>query len=103
MKRAASLWVWGGCSVIAAMAVMAVAAPLIATHDPAAINLADALQPPSHAHWLGTDSLGRDLYSRLLFGARISLLIGLGAVGIAIAIGTLLGLVAGWFGGWVMG
>ena len=85
--------------VIAGLMVAALAARVLRTHDPAAITLADALQPPSPAHWLGTDSLGRDLYSLLLYGARVSLLVGLGAVSIAMAIGVLLGLIAGWYGG----
>ncbi|MBI3087737.1 MAG: ABC transporter permease [Candidatus Omnitrophica bacterium] len=100
-RRAADLWVRIGGGVIVALAVLAVAAPSAATHDPNAIDLLEALQPPSALHWLGTDSLGRDLYSRLVFGARISLLVGVGAIGVAMLIGTALGLAAGWYGGWV--
>ena len=103
MKRATTLWVWIGGSVVLLLAIAAVAATPLATHDPAAISLTEALQPPSMSHWMGTDSLGRDLYSRLLFGARISLIIGLGAIGLAVAVGTLLGLIAGWCGGWIDG
>jgi peptide/nickel transport system permease protein len=103
MRRVPVVWVAIGGGIIAMLAVMAVAAPWLATHDPDAIELAQALMPPSAAHWLGTDSLGRDLYSRLLFGARISLLVGLGAVGVAILIGVCLGLLAGWHGGVVDG
>jgi peptide/nickel transport system permease protein len=64
-------------------------------------NLAERLQGPSAAHWLGTDDLGRDVLARLIFGTRISLSVGFIAVGIALAIGTALGLVAGFRGGWV--
>ena len=99
MKRAT--WMWCGAGVLLLLVLAAVAAPWLATHDPDAIKLLDALQPPSASHWLGTDSLGRDLYSRLLFGARMSLLVGVGAVGVAIAVGVLMGLAAGWYGGWV--
>lgn len=101
MKRTALIWVWIGGSIIAALAIIAAAAPLLATHDPNAIDLTQALQPPSAGHWLGTDSLGRDLFSRLVYGARISLAIGIGAVGVAILVGLCIGLLAGWYGGWV--
>ncbi len=100
-RRAALWWVWIGASIVILLAVVAVAAPWLATHDPDAINLPHALQPPSTTYWLGPDSLGRDLYSRLVFGSRISLLVGIGAVGVAILIGVALGLIAGWYGGWV--
>ena len=103
MRRVARWWIWSGGALIAVCVLMAVAAPWLATHDPDAINLTLALQAPSPAHWLGTDSLGRDLYSRLLYGARISLVVGVGAVGLSILIGTALGLIAGWYGGWLDG
>ena len=99
MRHRASLWVWGGGAIIAGLLVVAIAAPGLASHDPDAVNLSQALQPPSPSHWLGTDSLGRDLYSRLVFGTRISLLVGVGAVGVSILLGVLLGLIAGWYGG----
>ena len=99
MKRA-SVWMWCGGATILLLTILAIAAPWLATHDPNAIALPQALQAPSPAHWFGTDSLGRDLYSRLLFGARISLLVGIGAVGVSILVGTALGLLAGWHGGW---
>ena len=101
MRRAALWWVWVGGGIVLLLVVVAAAAPWLATHDPDAINLPQALHPPSAAYWLGTDSLGRDLYSRLVFGSRISLLVGVGAVGVAILIGAALGLLAGWYGGWV--
>jgi len=101
MRSSAALWVWIGAGMLTILVIIALLAPILATHLPDAIDLTQALQPPSSRHWLGTDSLGRDLYSRLLFGARISLLVAAGAVGVAVMIGMALGLVAGWYGGWV--
>jgi peptide/nickel transport system permease protein len=77
-------------------------APLLAPFDPDAIDLgAGRLLPPSAAHWLGTDELGRDLLSRTLYGGRISLLIGFLAVAIAVTVGTAIGAIAGYAGGWL--
>ncbi len=81
--------------VVLFFAVAAVRPTLLATADPFAINLPDALQPPSPEHWLGTDQSGRDLYSRVVHGARQSLLIGLGATGLAMAIALVLGFACG--------
>ncbi len=75
------------------------AAPHIAPYDPDEADFFRARQGPSGDHWLGTDELGRDVFSRLLYGARISLRIGLIAVGIGVAVGVPLGLVAGYYGG----
>jgi peptide/nickel transport system permease protein len=86
--------------VIAAWVLIVVAAPLIAPYDPFAVSGA-RLAPPDAIHLLGTDSLGRDVLSRTLFGARESLPVALGAILAAVAIGTLLGSAAGFFGGWV--
>lgn len=77
----------------------AVFAPLVAPYDHLAQSLTDRLQTPSMAHWLGTDELGRDVLSRIIFGARISLTIGLVPTLISMAIGTVLGLCAGVYGG----
>ncbi|MBI3324469.1 MAG: ABC transporter permease [Candidatus Omnitrophica bacterium] len=101
MSPRAGWQIWLPAAVLGVLAVASVAAPWLTSHSPAEVNLSQALQPPSAAHWLGTDSLGRDLYSRLVFGARISLIVGIGAMGLALAIGTALGLIAGWYGGWV--
>ena len=95
-----SAWVWIGGAIVATLVLVALVAPWLAGRDPDAINLTEALLPPSGAHWLGTDSLGRDLWSRLVYGARVSLLVGVGAVGVAVAVGTALGLIAGWYGRW---
>jgi ABC-type dipeptide/oligopeptide/nickel transport system permease subunit len=86
--------------VIFVIVVTAIVAPLIAPYDPYKAQLRDALQPPSLKHLLGTDPLGRDVFSRIIYGTRISLQVGLIAVGIAACIGTALGLVAGYFSGW---
>jgi peptide/nickel transport system permease protein len=89
-----------GAVIVGIMVILAVFAPFIARYDPNGINLEDALIGPSTEHFLGTDSLGRDLFSRMLFGARISLSVGFVAVGIAVLIGVLLGSIAGYYGGW---
>jgi peptide/nickel transport system permease protein len=75
-------------------------APLLATHPPNEQSLMDRLAPPSPEHWLGTDELGRDEFSRLLYGARISLFISFVGTAGGVLIGTLIGLTAGFFGGW---
>jgi peptide/nickel transport system permease protein len=85
---------------VALVAVVAVTAPLLATHEPLAISRA-ALQPPGADHWLGTDQLGRDIFSRILYGTRISLRVAAGAVSLALLAGTLIGLLAGYFGRWL--
>lgn len=90
-----------GGTVVVLIVLMAVLAPLIARHDPNAINLIDLLEPPSHAHWLGTDVEGRDVWARLVYGARVSLAVGIISQSIAATLGVLLGLVAGFYGGWV--
>lgn len=86
---------------LAALAVMAILAPVIAPHDPDAADLMSAYSGPSEAYWLGADDSGRDLLSRLLFGARLSLLGPAVVVLISSALGVFLGVVAAWLGGWV--
>ncbi len=90
-----------GAALLICFAIAALAAPLIAPQDPAHIDLASRLAPPSAAHWFGTDALGRDLYSRTVYGARISLGVACSVVSLSFVIGTLLGCVAGFYGGWV--
>lgn len=96
-----------GAAIVAALILLAVFAPLIAPSDPFAPVLSKRLMPPvwmDGGHWehlLGTDHLGRDYLSRLLYGARISLLIGIGAASIGCVIGVTMGVCAGYFGGWV--
>ena len=85
--------------VIAVIALAAIFAPLAAPYDPYAQTLTDRLQAPSAAHILGTDELGRDVFSRIIYGARVSLMVGLVPTVISMAIGTILGLLAGFYGG----
>jgi peptide/nickel transport system permease protein len=88
-------------ALIAVLAACALLAPVLAPYDPLAQDLAVRLKPPSPEHWLGTDSLGRDIASRILYGARISLVIGVVVVASAGVFGTFVGLVAGYAGGLV--
>jgi peptide/nickel transport system permease protein len=90
-----------GVIVIFACIVAAILAPLIAPYDPYGQLLDDVLQQPNAKHLLGTDSLGRDTLSRIIYGARITLLVGVGTVIIAAVLGTIIGLIAGYFGGWL--
>jgi peptide/nickel transport system permease protein len=90
-----------GFIIIVAVFLLALFAPIIAPYDPDDINVKAILLGPSVQHWMGTDGLGRDVLSRMLYGGRISLLVGLVAVGISTAIGILLGAVAGYYRGWV--
>ncbi|MHB1007483.1 MAG: ABC transporter permease [Chloroflexota bacterium] len=90
-----------GLAVLGIMVLVAIIADVLAPYNPNLPQAAGALQLPSTTHWLGTDQLGRDVLSRLMFGARVALLAGLLAVGIAIAVGTLTGLIAGYRGGWL--
>jgi peptide/nickel transport system permease protein len=92
------LAVAGGLFVLL-MAALAILASVLAPYDPSALDFSAQLAPPSAAHWLGTDDLGRDILSRMMYGARISLSVGFVAVGIAIAIGIVLGGIAGYYGG----
>jgi peptide/nickel transport system permease protein len=80
--------------------VVALAAPLLATHDPGAQDLADRLAKPSVAHWFGTDELGRDVYSRVMYGARITLGMVAAVVVVVAPLGLAVGCMAGYFGGW---
>ena len=90
-----------GIAVVVIMALAALAAPLVATQDPLRIDLTNFLQKPSAEHWLGTDVQGRDIWARLVFGARVSLTVGLISQGIALMLGVTLGLLAGYYGRWV--
>ena len=91
-----------GLCLVVAVAIAAVVAPALAPHDPDAIDTARRLARPfTQGHWLGTDEFGRDLLSRLLHGARISLVVGLAATALAALAGSLCGLLAGFLGRWV--
>lgn len=88
-------------AMFAVLLAAAVFGPLLAPYDPLATDAAVALQGPSSAHWFGTDALGRDVFSRTLVATRLDLLISVAAVAISFAIGSVLGAVAGYWGGWL--
>ena len=90
-----------GVSVVVLVTLAALLAPVIARHDPFAIDLAGQLARPSAEHWMGTDVQGRDVWARLVYGARVSLAVGIISQSIALLIGVTLGLVAGYYGRWV--
>jgi len=90
-----------GLLIVALIVLAAALAPLIARHDPIAIDLVRMLEGPSGEHWLGTDIQGRDVWARLVYGARISIAVGVISQGIALLLGVALGLLAGYYGRWV--
>ena len=90
-----------GFVIIVLLILTAIFAPLIAPYDPYEIDMANALQNPSTSHWLGTDEIGRDVLSRLIYGTRTSLMVGIVAVSVAVFIGVALGLISGYFGKWL--
>lgn len=91
---------WLGGGVIVLLALLAIAAPVFARHDPFGVELINSLQPPSGQHWFGTDVQGRDVWARLVYGARVSLSVGILSQGIALTLGVILGLLAGYYGRW---
>ncbi len=88
-----------GLIAISVLVLISIFAPYIAQYDPVAIKLSHKLQPPSLSHWLGTDYFGRDVLTRVIYGGRVSLSVGLLVIGFAMAIGVPIGLTAGFFGG----
>lgn len=92
-----------GLILILLIALLAIFAPLVARYDPDAIDLINMRKAPSGAHWFGTDDLGRDVFARVIYGSRTSLLIGLVPSMISLVLGTVLGLMAGYMGKWVDG
>jgi peptide/nickel transport system permease protein len=88
-----------GGALIALLVLVAIFAPLIATHDPYTLSARERLQAPSREHLFGTDELGRDIFSRIVYGARISLKVGFIAVGLGAVFGTIVGLACAYFGG----
>lgn len=96
---AVSLGTWLGGVAVLAVVIVAIFAPVVAPYDPNATSLRERNQAPSRQHLLGTDSLGRDVASRVVFGARVSLRVGFISVAVGLAFGVLLGLLAGYFGG----
>lgn len=88
-----------GLAMCALLILCATLAPIIAPYDPLKLSPRDRLQPPSAEHWFGTDELGRDVLSRIIYGSRVSLLVGSISILIALAVGTPLGLLSGFYGG----
>jgi peptide/nickel transport system permease protein len=90
-----------GLGLVLGLFMVSIFAPWLAPYDPNSINLKEVLMAPSPAHYLGTDTLGRDVLSRIIFGSRVSLKVGFVAVGLATLIGLFVGALAGYYGGWV--
>ncbi|MGH9569905.1 MAG: ABC transporter permease [Candidatus Angelobacter sp.] len=90
----------GGVILVVVFTIFAIFAPIIAPQDPGHIDLPARLQPPSAAHWLGTDELGRDILSRVIYGARISMLVGSSVVTGSLLLGLIFGAIAGYYGGY---
>jgi peptide/nickel transport system permease protein len=88
-----------GAAVVLSLITISLLAPFLSPYDPTTIDVYNVLSPPGKAHWLGTDELGRDLLSRIIWGSRVSLKVGFVAVSIALMIGILVGSVAGFYGG----
>jgi peptide/nickel transport system permease protein len=86
-----------GAGVLLVISLLAIFAPLVATHDPMGLNPLDRLQGPSFKHWFGTDHFGRDIYSRIVYGARMTILGGSGVVAYSILIGIAVGVLSGYF------
>jgi peptide/nickel transport system permease protein len=101
MRRGAALNLVVGAALVGLVAAAAVVSFVWLPHDPNRLNFAAQLSGPTPAHWFGTDHFGRDLFSRVLVGARATLYVGFIAVGIALSLGSLLGALAGWWGGWL--
>ena len=99
LRRDPRAWVGGGVALL--LIGLAIVAPLVAQHDPVRIDLINQLRPPSMQHWLGTDLQGRDVWARLVYGARISLSVGILSQAIALLLGLTLGLLAGYYGRWL--
>src|SRR2546427_2448693 len=90
-----------GLIIVVVLVIVAIFAPLIATHDVGATDLSLRYLSPNANHWFGTDSTGRDIFSRVVFGARISLEVGIVVVAVSALVGTSIGAVAGYYSGWV--
>ena len=90
-----------GGIILLVIITMAIFAPYAATHDPVKQNIRNQLKPPSREHIFGTDQFGRDIFSRVVYGARLSLRVGFLSISFALVVGGLLGLVSGYFGGWM--
>lgn len=87
--------------VLMVMAIMVIGAPLFTAKDPTAVELTKTLKPPGQGNWLGTDEMGRDIWTRLLYGGRVSLLVGVASVAVSTVLGVTYGAVSGYVGGWI--
>lgn len=94
-------WLYAGTAILLLLTAAALFAPVIAPYDPLGQNLDQDLIPHSSEHWLGTDKLGRDILSRIIYGGRISLLVGITTVALSLAIGIVIGSLSCYFGGWI--
>jgi peptide/nickel transport system permease protein len=94
-------WLYAGTAILLLLGTAALFAPVVAPYDPLGQNLDQDLIPRSSEHWLGTDKLGRDILSRIIYGGRISLLVGITTVALSLAIGIVIGSLSGYFGGWI--
>ncbi|WP_275579439.1 nickel transporter permease [Halanaerobacter jeridensis] len=90
-----------GLAIISILLVVAIFAPVLAPYDPLKTNVIQRLKAPSFSHWLGTDDLGRDILSRIIYGSRISIQVGVISVSLALVLGVTLGVLAGYYGGWI--
>lgn len=102
-RRPVSFTAWVGAAMLGAVVAVTLLVPLLVTYDPTQTDLANSLQPPSAAHPLGTDNFGRDILTRLLYGARVDLQIGIIPTGVTFLIGLIIGTIAGFYGGRVDG
>ena len=94
-------WFYAGTAILLLLAAAALFAPALAPYNPFGQNLDQDLIAGSREHWLGTDKLGRDILSRIIYGGRISLLVGITTVALSLAIGVVIGSLSGYFGGWI--
>lgn len=90
-----------GAIIVAAVLLVALFGPFFVPHDPNKVNMLAVWRPPDDTYWLGADALGRDVFSRIVVGARVSLTVAMSVLAITLALGTILGMTAAWFGGWV--
>lgn len=90
-----------GGMIVLAVVVMAVIGPWLVPHDPTRVNMLAVWEPPGATYWMGTDALGRDIFSRVVMGARVSLVVAFSVLAITLTVGTILGMCAAYFGGWV--
>ena len=88
-----------GCIIVVGIAILAILAPVVTVYDPIGIDIVHRLKPPSGAHWFGTDDMGRDIFTRVIYGCRISLVTGTAIVGISAVLGIIIGSISGYFGG----